>query len=191
MRSYRVLLLRKFPENPTLGFYRHPKLPSSLLGRTLVRFLHVTSPADVVAFYYHERIFRSYEVLFTDTHLYDKTAYYPLEDIRGVQRREGKSLLLQISQVGRILSHEMVLGTPLAAELMERVIDLIVHAPKEDMIERVIEKRMGLNMASVQWLDLRDEVLRTIDLLHEKYQEGKLSLLEYEMLREDLLRRLA
>ena len=189
MRSYRVLLLRKFPENPTLGFYRHPKLPSSLLGRTLVRFLHVTSPADVVAFYYHERLFSSYEVLFTDTHVYDKVAYYPLEDIRGVHRHE-KVLRLEISQVGRIVTHEMKLGSPLAAELMERVFELIIRAPKEDAIEKVIQMRAGLNLASVQWLELRDEVLRTIDLLHEKYQEGKLSLLEYETLREDLLRRL-
>jgi len=189
MRSYRVLLLRKFPENPTLGFYRHPKLPSSLLGRTLVRFLHVTSPADVVAFYYQTGFLRSYEVLFTDTHVYDKEAYFPLEDIRGVER-QGAHLILQVNQVGRTLPYRMKLGSQLAAELMERVFDLIVHAPKEDMIERVIERRANLNLASVQWLELRDEVLRTIDLLHEKYQEGKLSLLEYEMLREDLLRRL-
>lgn len=189
MRSYRVLLLRKFPENPTLGFYRHPKLPSSLLGRTLVRFLHVTSPADVVAFYYHEKLFGSYEVLFTDTHVYDKVAYYPLEDIRGVQRSE-KTLRLEISQVGRIVSHEMRLGSPLAAELMERVFELIIRAPKEDAIEKVIQMRAGLNPASIQWLELRDEVMRTLDFLHEKYQEGKLSLLEYETLREDLLRRL-
>ncbi|GIV23803.1 MAG: hypothetical protein N3A68_04650 [Bacteroidia bacterium] len=189
MRSYRVLLLRKFPENPTLGFYRHPKLPSSLLGRTLVRFLHVTSPSDVVAFYYQERLFRSYEVLFTDTHVYDKKAYYPLEDIRGVQRT-GSQLKLEISQVGRIVGHTMELASELAAELMERVFELIIQAPKEDAIEKVIQMRAGLNMASVQWLELRDEVLKTIDLLHEKYQEGKLSLLEYEMLREDLLRRL-
>ncbi|MCS6895402.1 MAG: hypothetical protein NZZ60_04545 [Bacteroidia bacterium] len=189
MRSYRVLLLRKFPENPTLGFYRHPKLPSSLLGRTLVRFLHVTSPADVVAFYYHERLFRSYEVLFTDTHVYDKQAYYPLEDIRGVERK-GDTLILEVNQLGRALLHQMPLGVDLAAELMERVFELIIRAPKEDAIEKVIQMRTGLNMASVQWLELRDEVIRTIDLLHEKYQEGKLSLLEYEMLREDLLRRL-
>ncbi|MCX7606576.1 MAG: hypothetical protein N2170_04835 [Bacteroidia bacterium] len=189
MRSYRILLLRKFPENPTLGFYRHPKLPSSLLGRTLVRFLHVTSPADVVAFYYHERLLRSYEILFTDTHVYDKVAYYPLEDIRGV-RRNGRQLVLEISQVGRVVTHLMEVGTPLAAELMERVFELIVRAPKEDAIEKVIQMRAGLNTASIQWLELRDEILRTIDLLHDKYQEGKLSLLEYEMLREDLLRRL-
>ncbi|MCX8113350.1 MAG: hypothetical protein N3E49_09225 [Bacteroidia bacterium] len=189
MRSYRVLLLRKFPENPTLGFYRHPKLPSSLLGRTLVRFLHVTSPADVVAFYYHEKILHSYEVLFTDTHVYDKKAYYPLEDIRGVQRKD-KRILLEINQLGRLISHTIPLGTPLAAELMERVFELIIRAPKEDAIEKVIQMRAALNAASIQWLELRDEVMRTIDLLHEKYQEGKLSLLEYEMLREDLLRRL-
>ncbi|MCS7189713.1 MAG: hypothetical protein RMJ66_05870 [Bacteroidia bacterium] len=190
MRSYRILLLRKFPENPTLGFYRHPKLPSSLVGRTLVRFLHVTSPADVVAFYYYEKIFRSYEVLFTDTHIYDKAAYYPLEDIRGVKRAKDQ-IILEISQVGRMMTHVIHLGNPLAAELMERVIELIIQAPKEDAIEKVIQLRAGLNMSSVQWLELRDEVLRTIDLLYDKYQEGKLSLLEYEMLREDLLRRLA
>lgn len=189
MRSYRVLLLRKFPENPTFGFYRHPKLPSSLLGRTLVRFLHVTSPADVVAFYYQERFLRTYEVLFTDTHVYDKKAYYPLEDIRGVQRRD-RQIYLEITQLGRLIVHEMPMGSVIAAELMERVFDMIVRAPKEDAIEKVIQKRAGLNPASVQWLELRDEVLRTIDLLYEKYQEGKLSLLEYEMLREDLLRRL-
>jgi len=33
--------------------------------------------------------------------------------------------------------------------------------------------------------------LRTIDLLYEKYQEGKLSLIEYETLKEDLLRHLS
>lgn len=189
MRSYRVLLLRKFPENPTLGFYRHPKLPSSLLGRTLVRFLHVTSPADVVAFYYQEKLFKSFEVLFTDTHVYDKKAYYPLEDIRGV-RRSADTLTLEIAQLGKTILHTLPLATPLAAELMEKVFELIIRAPKEDAIEKVIQMRAGLNIASVQWLELRDEVLRTIDLLHEKYQEGKLSLLEYEMLREDLLRRL-
>ncbi|MCS7296915.1 MAG: hypothetical protein RMK19_06985 [Bacteroidia bacterium] len=189
MRSYRVLLLRKFPENPTLGFYRHPKLPSSLLGRTLVRFLHVTSPADVVAFYYQENIIRSYEVLFTDTHVYDKKAYYPLEDIRGVHRVDRK-LILEIGQLGRTILHQMPVASVLAAELMERVFEMIIRAPKEDAIERAIQMRVGLNPASIQWLELRDEVLRTIDLLHEKYQEGKLSLIEYEMLREDLLRRL-
>ncbi|MEN2992388.1 MAG: hypothetical protein ABDH91_02410 [Bacteroidia bacterium] len=189
MRSYRVLLLRKFPENPTLGFYRHPKLPSSLVGRTLVRFLHVTSPADVVAFYYREGFFRDYEVLFTDTHIYDKKAYYPLEDIRDV-KVDHKDVLLEINQLGHTLVHRLRLGSPVAADLMARVLTLITRAPKEEALERVIQKRAGLNLASVQWLELRDEVLRTIDLLYEKYQEGKLGLLEYEMLREDLLRRL-
>ncbi|MCS6790839.1 MAG: hypothetical protein NZ580_07660 [Bacteroidia bacterium] len=189
MRSYRALLIRKFPENPTLGFYRHPKLPSSLLGRTLGRFLHVTSPADVLAFYYQERFFTSYEVLFTDTHVYDKRAYYPLEDVRGVER-QNRTLFLEISQLGRIVIHKMVLAVPLAAEIMERVFTLIIRHPKEDAIEKVLQLQADLNPASIQWLKLRDEVLRTIDLLHEKYQEGKLSLLEYEMLREELLKRL-
>ncbi len=190
MRSYRALLLRHFPENPTLGFYRYPKLPSSLVGRSLGRFLHVTSPADVVAFYRYDRLFRSYEVMFTDTHFYDEEAYFPLEDVRGVQRKDTR-LLVGLRQVGKLLTHTIDLGHPLSAELMEKVFEMIIHAPKDDMLERVRHLRAGLNPASIQWLELRDEVLRTIDLLHEKYQEGKLSLLEYETLKDDLLRHLS
>lgn len=190
MRSYRALLLRHFPENPTLGFYRHPKLPSSLVGRSLGRFLHVTSPADVVAFYRYDRLFRSYEVMFTDTHFYDEEAYFPLEDVRAVQRKENR-LIIGLQQVGKVLYHTLDLGHPLSAELMEKVFEMIIHAPKDDLLERARYLRAGLNPASIQWLELRDEVLRTIDLLYEKYQEGKLSLIEYETLKEDLLRHLS
>ncbi len=189
MRSYRALLLRQFPENPTLGFYRHPKLPSSLVGRSLGRFLHVTSPADVVAFYHHDRLFRSHEVMFTDTHFYDRQAYFPLEDVRAAQQK-GSNVVVGLQQVGKLISHTMELGQSMAAELMVRVFEMIIQAPKDDLLERTRELRAGLNPQSIQWLELRDEVLRTIDLLHEKYQEGKLSLLEYETLKEDLLRHL-
>lgn len=92
--------------------------------------------------------------------------------------------------MGKVLYHTLELGHPLSAELMEKVFEMIIHAPKDDLLNaRYL--RAGLNPASIQWLELRDEVLRTIDLLYEKYQEGKLSLIEYETLKEDLLRHLS
>ena len=42
----------------------------------------------------------------------------------------------------------------------------------------------------MDWLLLRDEVMRTIDQLYERFQDGKLSLLEYENKKEQLLARL-
>lgn len=189
MRSYRALLLRKFPENPILGFYRYPKLPSSLVGRLLGRYPHITSPAEVVAFYHYEKLFGGYEVLFTDTHFYDATAYFPLEDVRGAVPR-GTQLIIELNQLGRSIQHRMELGQSTAAEIMQKVFELVIHAPKDDLLEGARQLYAGLDPASIQWLALRDEVLRTIDLLYERYQEGKLSLIEYETLREDLLRHL-
>ncbi len=190
MRSYRALLLRKFPENPVLGFYRYPKLPSSLVGRLLGRYPHITSPAEVVAFYHHERLFGGHEVLFTDTHFYDATAYFPLEDVRGTVI-QGSRLVIELSQLGRMIQHRMELGQPVATEIMQKVFELIIQAPKDDLLEGVRQLYAGLDRTSIQWLALRDEVMRTIDLLYERYQEGKLSLVEYETLREDLLRHLS
>ncbi|MCS7085291.1 MAG: hypothetical protein RMM53_05855, partial [Bacteroidia bacterium] len=40
------------------------------------------------------------------------------------------------------------------------------------------------------WLELRDEILKTIDRLHEAFNAGKISLLEYEDKKAELLRRL-
>jgi hypothetical protein len=37
---------------------------------------------------------------------------------------------------------------------------------------------------------LRDEVMRTIDMLHERFQDGKLSLIQYEEKKTELLARL-
>ncbi len=62
-----------------------------------------------MAFYRYERLFRSYEVMFTDTHFYDEAAYFPLEDVRATQRKD-TCLILGLQQVGKLLSHTIDLG---------------------------------------------------------------------------------
>ncbi|MGQ9863982.1 MAG: hypothetical protein ACUVRD_05835 [Bacteroidia bacterium] len=188
MRNYRELLKRKFPQNPKLGFYVHPQLPATLLGRVLVRYTHITSPAEVVALYHRERFLSSIEVVFTGTHLYDMESYFPLENLRGVESRR-KDLVLGFVQGGITAPHTLRVGNETAAKILQKIFEeIIYYAPKEEF--QALEKYQDLDFQSVQWLALRDEVLRTIDRLYEMYQEGKLSLIEYEEKKADLLKRL-
>lgn len=188
MRNYYELLKRKFPQNPKLGFYVHPQLPATLLGRVMVRYTHISSPGQVVALYHRDRFLSSIEIVFTGTHVYDTKSYFPLENLRGVENK-GKDLVLGFVQGGVATPHMLRVGNETAAKILQKIFEeIIYYVPPQEL--SILEKYQDLDVQSVQWLALRDEVLKTIDRLYEMYQEGKLSLIEYEEKKAELLRRL-
>ena len=59
----------------------------------------------------------------------------------------------------------------------------------EEALERSYDPET-YTTAEIDWLKLRDEVMRTIDFLYQRYNDGKLNMLEFESKKEELLGRL-
>lgn len=185
---YADLLKRKFPQDEKNGFYKVPQLPATRLGKVLLKFTQIASPADVVAMHYYAGTFSSGVALFTsDKCFYDEGAFL-LEDIREVQHK-GSKLVVFVNQQTQFIPHKLSAKNDQAAETLKRILDALVYYDPQAEARESYEGQ-GYNQAEIDWLKLRDEVLRTVDLLYERYNDGKLSILEYEEKKQALLDRL-
>ena len=80
-------------------------------------------------------------------------------------------------------------ATAILAKMLD---DLAYWDPEKEKAEAVAPEQAYAQFegSALDWLLLRDEVMRTIDMLHERFQDGKLSLLQYEEKKTELLARL-
>lgn len=190
MKAFDEILKRNFPNDDRMGFYVLPNIPSGKKGIVLNAFTSM-APADLVACHIHGNMLsREVIALTKDTCYYEKSKFL-LEDIKSAQGRD-RYVDVDVNQGGAITRHTLKADDEEAAKLLARVLDTVAFAPKADELmpeERDYEKE-GFNMSSVDWLELRDEVMKTVDMLHARFQAGKLSLLEYESKKTDLLSRL-
>jgi hypothetical protein len=188
---YREFIKRKFPHNESLGLYVAPQLPGSKLGRILMKETRVKQPGDVVAMYLDSGLFSSSHLLLTDTKCFFEGGSFDLETLRSA-KAEGKRIEFLISTPGSTQAVWFKSGSEEAATIIARLMDDLAYWDKESETETESSpgKYAAFEGSAVDWLLLRDEVMRSIDMLYERFQDGKLSLLEYEEKKTDLLGRL-
>ena len=188
---YTDFLKRKFPHNENEGLYVSPKLPAKKLGKALASDTRIKSPNDVIALHVDDGMFSSTFLIFTDTRCYFGGGMFLLEDLRSVEHN-GKALIMHVNQAGSgVAKYTVRTKNETVAKLLVKVLgDLVYHDPNEQEAPQKSYEDLGYDPAEIDWLKLRDEVMITIDQLHERFMDGKLDLIQYEEKKEALLKRL-
>jgi hypothetical protein len=190
MRDYSETLLRKFPTDASKGFFVKPNIPSGKLGKALSAFMRL-NPSDVLAVHEYGNMFSGGVIAFSATQLHHSKGFIPLEDLQGAHARQ-EFVDVTVNQGGGSSTVAIKTDGPEAARLLVNVLDGIIFQPKADeIVEQVRDYAAeGFDPQQVNWLQLRDEILKTIDLLHQRFQDGKISLMEFEDKKMELLGRL-
>ena len=185
---YDQILKEKFPQDEKNGLYKIPKLPAVKLGKILIKDTRIASPNDVVAMHINSGTFSSSVILFTKESCFHEDGSFKLEDVKEVQQK-GSKLVVFANQQTQFIPHTLSTKNETVAKTLQRILDKIAHYdPKaEKLVEKTYE---GYSNTELDWLNLRDEIMRTIDMLYERYNDGKLSMIEYEEKKEELLSRL-
>lgn len=186
---YAEFIRRRFPQNDRLGLYVAPGLPAVKLGKILMKERKVRQPGDVSAMYLNEGVFSSSYILLTDEGCFYDGQNFLWEDCRGA-KAEGKQVVVQLNVHGSFTERTMKTGEDEAARIIASVIDNIAHHDPEKDKPQAEADYSAFSGTDLDWLRLRDEVMKTIDMLYDKFNDGKLSLIEYEEKKEDLLKRL-
>ncbi len=188
---YREFIARKFPYNESEGMYVAPRLPGSKLGRILMRETRVKQPGDVVAMYLDTGLFGSTYFILTDTKAFYDGGEFELERVRSAEA-DGKSVKVFLGNATGTTATSVRIGDrDVVAAVAKLLDDLAFHDPEKIAdVQKTERDYKEFEGSALDWLLLRDEVMRTIDMLHEKFQDGKLSLLEYENKKSELLGRL-
>ena len=188
---YRDFIKRKFPHNEKQGLFVAPNLPGSKLGRILMKETRVKQPGDVAALFLDSGFFGSTYVIFTDEKLYWGDGSVSLNALRAA-RADGKNIELSISGIGSSSTAHVKIGDVDVAAILAKVLDDLAYfdPERDENLKGGKNKYAEFEGQAIDWLLLRDEVMRTIDLLYERFQDGKLSLLEYEGKKGQLLDRL-
>ncbi len=186
-KDFTELIKRNFPNDERLGFFVKPNIPSGKQGRVLNDFTRL-SPGDLVACHTWGNMLGGGSIAFTGTQCFYEKAFFTYEDLKGAEARE-RLVDVEVNQTGSMIRHTLKCENEEAAKIMARVLDTLATQPKADDIVAPADYSK-FSASSLSWLELRDEVMRTIDMLYERFQNGKLSLLEYEEKKADLLSRL-
>lgn len=187
------LIKESFPHDERAGLYCVPNLPAVKLGKILRKDRRIASPNDVLAMHIHSTMFSSDTILFTkDKCFYDK-GEFSLEDVKEFQYK-GSKCVVMVNQKGQFIPHEFTAKNEQVAQSLKKMFESFAYYdPKsEELIQKAQAKyeAAGFEEGELNWLKLRDEVMRTIDMLYARYNDGKLSILEYEDKKTDLLSRL-
>ncbi len=189
---YSTLLKDKFPEDSRKGLYKTPALPAQKLGKILTSETRISSPNDVIAMHLNEGFFSSSYVIFTDKNCYYPNGAFLLEDFREFQFKNGDCTIMA-NQKGNYTSHKFTVLNAEVAEILRKVFQNIQSYDPTlvaDTSAKAGTDYRKFEGKALDWLLLRDEIMLTIDLLYDKFNEGKLSLLEYEDKKQQLLDRL-
>ena len=185
---YRDYLKTKFPHDERNGLYVAPNMPAVKLGKALMKDRRVASPNDVIGLHIDEGTFSSSYIIFTNDRCFYSDGEFLLEDVKEVQQ-DGKKLTVFANQKGQYLPHELKAKNEGVAKTLKRVFEGFSNFdPKaQELVQKTYE---GYSNTEMDWLNLRDEIMRTIDMLTDRFQDGTLSLLEFEEKKSDLLSRL-
>lgn len=184
---YAELIKSKFPSDESLDLYVAPSLPAVKLGKVLSGETRIKQPGDVVAFHLDAGFFSSSYVVLTADECFYPGSGFRLSEVRDA-RADGKKVVAYVNLKGSFTEHAMSCGSEGAAKAIARVLTDV--GGKKEEIKMPEPTYEGFDKNELNWLKLRDEVMKTIDLLNEKFNDGKLSLLEFEDKKADLLSRL-
>lgn len=189
-QEYKAIIERQFPNDERLGFFVKPNLPTSILGRVLNDHTKL-GPGDVLAIHRAGggMLGGGGTIALTATHVYYDKGFFLLEDIRSAETH-GKTVTVDVNQNGASVPHTLKADSEEAAPILARTLDTLGLQSKTQDIPVTDYAAQGFDKAAVQWLTIRDEVMRTLDMLHDRFQAGKLNLLEYEETKAELLGRL-
>jgi hypothetical protein len=189
-RDYTEAVLRRFPTDAQQGFFAKPNLPSGKLGRALGAYTKL-NPGDIIAIHEYGNLFSGGSLAFTAHQLWHPKGFINYEDIRSADSAD-KDITVQVNQGGTTLPVLLKADSPQAAQLLVNVLDVLSYPEQgADETEPARDyEQEGFQHTEISWLKLRDEVMKTIDLLHQKFQDGKIGLQEWEDKKADLLSRL-
>jgi len=185
-------LTRKWPHDPDKGFYAQPNLPAVRAGKAMMKYTGIASAGDIVGLHEYGGLFGGGTLAATGTHLYHPDGKLAWEDLQRATHERDK-VQLSVNQTGKPATLTLKTDSLNAARLLVNALDAVIYAPKADDLleeERQYDHLADLSQAEIDWLKLRDEIMRTIDQLHQRFQDGKLSLLEYDEKKQELLSRL-
>ena len=189
---YKNLIQSRLTPDERNGIFVAPGLPAVKLGKILMNDKRISQPGDVAAIHLDEGIFGRTAIIFTDTDCFYEGGTFPLAEIKFL-KREGKNILISVNNLGALQEHNFKVANDIAAKSIYRLLEDISQQSGKieagEIIDSLIEYE-GFDKAEVNWLKLRDELMKTIDLLYEKFNDGKISLLEYEEKKTELLNRL-
>ncbi|MEM6806066.1 MAG: hypothetical protein AAF696_32005 [Bacteroidota bacterium] len=185
---YAEIIKQKFPQDEKNGLYRVPQLPAVKLGKMLIKDTRIASPNDVLALHEYSSMFSSGALIFTKDRCYYPNGFFELEDIKEVQL-DGSKLTVFVNQQTQFIPHKLAVKNEQVAKTLHRIFEQIAQKDlkAEEMLSNTYE---GYSNTELDWLNLRDEIMKTIDMLYDRYNDGKLNLIEYEEKKEELLRRL-
>ncbi len=190
MKDFSDVIKRKFPYDEKLEFYVKPNLPAGKLSKALASNSKIQA-AEVIACHLYGGLFSSGAVVFTPTLCYFEGGSLRLEDVKGASKGD-KFVQVDVNQGGRLTTNKIKCQNAEAAALLENVFNAIIDAPRTDNISILVEKKdySSYSKEAINWLELRDEIMATIDMLHQRFMDGKISLIEFEDKKTDLLSRL-
>ena len=189
---YKNLIQNRLSADERNGIYVAPGLPAVKLGKILMNDRRISQPGDVAAIHLEESIFGRTVIILTDSDCFYDGGSFPLGEIKFV-KVEGKSLVITVNNLGSLQDHHFKAGNETAAKSLGRMFeDIGQQSGKVAAAEIVVSvnEYQGFDKKELDWLKLRDEVMKTIDLLYEKFNDGKISLIEYEEKKTELLERL-
>lgn len=184
---YREFIQSKFLDNEKLGLYKAPRLPAVKLGKILMKEQRVKQPGDVIAMHLDEGFFGSDYFLFTEDTAFFNGGEFKYVDIKTVSS-DGKTVEIVANVMSALKQMSFKAKSQEAANVIARTLLAISnHDPQKADEKPDYSQFEG---QAIDWLLLRDEVMKTIDMLHERFQDGRLSLIEYEDKKSALLARL-
>ena len=187
------LIKESFPHDERAGLYRVPNLPAVKLGKILIKDTRIASPNDVLAMHLYSSMFNSATILLTSERCFYDKGEFPLEEVKEFQYK-AKDCTVMVNQKGQFIPHSFSVKNEQVAQSLKKVFESIAyHDPKSEELVKQAQKKYeeaGFNEAEISWLKLRDEVIKTIDMLYARYNDGKLSILEYEDKKTELMDRL-
>ncbi|MCI4670314.1 MAG: hypothetical protein MRZ79_19410 [Bacteroidia bacterium] len=186
---YADIFKEKFPQDEKNGLFKFPQLPAVRLGRLLARDTRISSPNDVVALHMYSGTFSgSNTIIFTTDKCFYPSGSFELEDIQKVDQSKSK-LTVITNQQNQFVSHPLSTKNEQVAKTIKRILESLKR--KDPVAEKLVKKTYeNYSHTELDWLNLRDEIMATIDMLFERYNDGKLTLLEYESKKEELMSRL-
>ncbi|MDP5171200.1 MAG: hypothetical protein NWR72_13230 [Bacteroidia bacterium] len=187
---YADLIKEKFPHDEGLDLYKAPQLPAVKLGKVLMKDTRIASPNDVLGLHLWSGFLGGGFLAFTQDRVYYDGGEFALEDVKGADAK-GDKILVTTNLQGQLIPHEVDVKNEAVAKALARILEAISALdPKAEAALSTTYDPERYSAAEIDWLKLRDEVMRTIDFLYERYNDGKLNMLEYESKKEELLGRL-
>lgn len=187
---YKSLLLDHFPVDEAQGLFKVPHLPATRLGRLLRKETRIASPNDVLAMHEWSGFLSGGWLIFTADKCYYEEGELLLEDVRSADAKEDEVWLI-MNLKGEMSQQHIKVKNETVAKAMARMFGQMANV--DPVAEAALAETYDpaqYNAAEIDWLKLRDEVMKTIDLLYARYNDGKLSILEFESKKEELLGRL-